>query len=50
MLAVAQVAILLTALYIVLLVLLHMLKWVRSQLYLEAFIASLAKVKQRYYT
>jgi hypothetical protein len=50
MLAVAQLAVLLTALYIVLLVLLHMFKWARSQLYLEAFIASLAKVKQRYYT
>ena len=50
MLAVAQVAILLTALYIALLVLLYMLRWTRSQLYLEAFIASLAKLKQRYYT
>ena len=50
MLAVVQLAVLLTALYIVLFVLLHMLRWARSQLYLEAFIASLAKIKQRYYT
>ena len=50
MIAVAHAVILLTALYIVLLVLLYMFKWTRSQLHLEAFIASLAKVKQRYYT
>jgi hypothetical protein len=50
MIAVVQLAVLLTALYIALFILLHMLRWARSQLYLEAFIASLAKVKQRYYT
>jgi hypothetical protein len=50
MIAVVQLAVLLTALYIALFILLHMLRWVRSQLYMEAFIASLAKLKQRYYT
>jgi len=50
MIAVVQLAVVLTALYLALLVLLHMLRWVRSQLYLEAFIASLVKLRQRYYT
>jgi len=50
MLTVAQVVILLTALFMALLVLMHVLREVKSQLHMEEFIVSLMKIKPRYYT
>jgi len=47
---IVQLVIIIAALFTALIVLLYMVRWARKQLYMEFFIASLAKVKPRYYT
>jgi hypothetical protein len=45
-----QLVLILASLCTALIVLLYMVRWARKQLYFESFIASLVKVKPRFYT
>jgi hypothetical protein len=48
--SIVQLVLILASLCTALLVLLYMVRWAKKQLYFESFVASLAKVKPRFYT
>jgi hypothetical protein len=48
--SVVQLIIIFASLCTALIVLLYIVKWVKKQLYFESFVASLVKVKPRFYT